>query len=471
MKNVGRIPDDQQGRMLMEALDASALEQQLPLYREALSMFVASGLISEATATAVEKLTFPSSGEHPPLETPYDRARRVGLITEAQLIPMRQEITRRIHSAEAKCSGTATLIYDHPATLKDAHFSTESRNENVIKVIPGGLVSMEHVTIEKSGDTKNHIEGNFTGLNAAILAEGGTIELRDSSIVSHAIGGNNVFSHGKDSCVKLKNVLLDAYGVASNRCLYAAFGGEIYAEDCELISRGSISSPVATDVGGGTITLHNCLVTALGNHCAALYSTGSISADHCVCTAPETEGMIIVGSNSISLKDTHVFSGQNQGVKFASELGEAQGVFTMEGGSLTAIEGPLFHVERDARIQLKNAAIACPSGEILALYRGFSPPGMEQPEPGQSKIVLSLTQQQLSGNLVSDSAHTLEVSLREGSTLRGSIYAPDSTVTLSRCSRWILTGDSTISRLNNEDSTFGNVILNGYQLNVTCDAT
>ena len=47
----------------------------------------------------------------------------------------------------------------------------------------------------------------------------------------------------------------------------------------------------------------------------------------------------------------------------------------MEGGSLTAAEGPLFQVELDARIVLKHTAIAVPSGQLLKLYRGFSPPG------------------------------------------------------------------------------------------------
>lgn len=452
----------------MQTLDASALEQQRPLYWAALKDFTASGLLSEEAARAIEALIDLPNEDIMHLQTPYDRALRQGIITEEQLIPMRQEITRRVHSAEARCSGTAAWIYDEAAEVRQQHFSTQNRNENVIKAVPGGAVVMEQVTIEKNGDTKNHIEGNFTGLNAAVLAEGGSVEIRDSEIVSHAIGGNNVFSHGSDSDIRLKNVLLDAYGAASNRCIYVAFGGRVDAEGCELISRGSISSPVATDVGGGTIRLRDCLVKALGSHCAALYSTGRIEAEHCVCVAPQTEGMIIVGSNSISLRDTHVFSGQNQGVKFASELGESSGVFSMTGGSLTATEGPLFQVELDAEIHMERVAVANPSGQLLRLYRGFSPPGMEQPDPGQSRICMELKGQTLSGSMVCDEKHTLEVSLQEESLLRGSIDAPDSAVTLSKNSLWILTGDSTIGNLVNEDEAGSNVILNGFQLNVTC---
>ncbi len=465
MENPGRIPNHQQGRILMQTLDASALEQQQTLYREALPVFVQQGLLTQNAADAIEPLIGLPNENLLHLVTPYDRALQMGIITQEQLVPMRQEITRQIHSPAAKCSGTAAHSYSDAASITDCILSTERQNENVIKSVPGGDVVLERVRIEKRGNTKNHIEGNFTGLNAAVLAEGGRLSIGDSQIVSHAIGGNNVFAHGAGSYISLKNVLLDAYGEASDRCVYVSFGGQVDAEHCEMVSRGSISSPVATDVGGGTIRLKHCVVKALGSHCAALYSTGQIEAEHCVCVAPETEGMIIVGSNSIFLRDSHVFSGQNQGVKFASELGEAQGKFTMIGGSLTAAEGPLFQVELDARIVLKHAAIAAPSGQILKLYCGFSPPGMEQPEPGQGLIQMELEQQLLTGSIESDRAHTLELRLCKGSLLTGSITAPASTVTLSCDSRWILTGNSTIGALINEDSTGKNVILNGFSLN------
>lgn len=464
MENTGRISDPQQGRILMQALDASALEQQQALYRNALPVFVEQGLLTQAEADAIIPLIGLPNEDVMHLLTPYDRALNAGIITQKQLVPMRQEITRQIHSPTAKCSGTAAHIYSETVSVTDCTLSTGQRNENVVKSIPGGNAALERVRIEKCGDTRNHIEGNFTGLNAAVLAEGGEISIADSQIISHAIGGNNVFAHGAGSHITLNNVLLDAYGAASNRCIYVSFGGQVDADHCEMTSRGSISSPVATDVGGGTIRLKNCVVKALGNHCAALYSTGRIEAEHCVCVAPETEGMIIVGSNSISLRDSHVFSGQNQGIKFASELGESQGVFTMEGGSLTAAEGPLFQVELDARIVLKHTAIAVPSGQLLKLYRGFSPPGMEQPEPGQSLIQMELEQQQLTGTMESDAMHTLELHLSHDSLFTGSITAPDSTITLSRDSRWILTGDSAIGTLLNDDPTGENVILNGFAL-------
>lgn len=93
---------------------------------------------------------------------------------------------------------------------------------------------------------------------------------------------------------------------------------------------------------------------------------------------------------------------------------------------------------------------------------------MEQPEPGQSLIRIELDGQQLSGTMESDEAHTLEVVLQNGSLLTGAISAPESIVRLSRDSRWILSGDSTIERLENADPEGGNVIQNGYQLSITC---
>lgn len=111
MENTGRISDPQQGRILMQALDASALEQQQALYRNALPVFVEQGLLTQAEADAIIPLIGLPNEDVMHLLTPYDRALNAGIITQKQLVPMRQEITRQIHSPTAKCSGTAAHIY------------------------------------------------------------------------------------------------------------------------------------------------------------------------------------------------------------------------------------------------------------------------------------------------------------------------------------------------------------------------
>lgn len=473
MTGVGRRPDDEAGRILMQTLEASTLTKRQPWYRDALAGFVVQQLISQEQALAIESLIGLPIEDIFHLETPYDKAQKAGILTRWQADVMDRYIFELAHSGTALCSGTAAYHFDKGVTtLTDAEFRTDQRDENVVKVSGGAVLRLRNVTIEKRGDTTDHSEGSFTGLNAAILAEGGQIVLEDSTVTSHAIGGNNVFAHGENSQIILKNVLLDAYGAASNRCVYVSFGGTLEAEGCEFVSRGSISSTVATDTGGGTIRLKNCLVKTLGGHCASLYSTGYIEAEHCICVAPETEGLIIVGGNTMELRDSCVFSGQGQGVKLTAAMEECAGTFTMTGGSLTVCEGPVISAERGAEITLRKVNIANPSGEAVVGRKAFAPPGVVQPPQPPALLHVVLQDQVLQGSIISDEQHVLKIDLEEGSRFTGCIN-PNGTaqamVRLSADSRWELTGDSILAELINEDPTGSNIVRNGYILQISVD--
>lgn len=470
MKKVGRRPDDEAGRILMQTLEASTLKRRQNWYAEALPGFVADGVITNQQAEGIRPYIGLPIDDIMHLETPYDKALRDGVITRQQAETMNGFIFERAHSSTALCSGTATYVYDAGVTnLNEGYYFTEARDDNVIKATCGAKVIMKNVAIEKRGDTTDHSEGSFTGLNAAVLAEGGSITMEDCSVISHAIGGNNVFVHGKDSSVTLKNVLLDAYGIASNRCIYVSFGGRLEAEGCEFVSRGSISSTVATDTGGGRIYLKDCLIKTLGGHCASLYSTGEIIAEHCLCMAPETEGLIIVGGNTMTLMDTCVFSGQGQGVKLTTAMESHAGTFTMIGGSLTACEGPVVSAEGKAEVTLRNVAIANPSKRAIVGVKKLVPPGIEKRGTEPSLLHVMLYEQELQGSIEADPEHTLSLELLEGSRLVGSINggaAAHTTLHISADSRWELTGDSVVDILVNEDSTGANIVTGGYSLKI-----
>lgn len=468
MNGVGRKEDREAGWALMQSLEASTLQKRQPWYLEALSLFLEEGTITAVQADAIKPYIGQPIEDIMHLETPYDKAKNAGVIDEAQSRRMNDYIFEKAHSGTALCSGTASQHFTKDATLSDAEFSTDKRNDSVCKASNGATVTMTNVKIYKSGDTTDHTEGSFTGLNAAVLAEGGSFIIQDSEIVSDAIGGNNVFAHGTGSHITLKNVLLDAYGAASNRCIFVSFGGEVEAEGCEFISRGSISSTVATDTGGGAIRLKDCLVKTLGGHCASLYSTGRIEAEHCVCVAPETEGIIIVGGNSITLKDTHIFSGQSQGVKFAADIEEDTGSFTMIGGSLSVCEGPVVASQGKANMLLDHVAIANPDGKAILGLKPMLMPGMEPPkDAAPEQIHVVLRNQTLTGEISGDVSCDILLEVTEGSVFKGRV-SQDCTAKVKIClsadSRLILTGDTVLSEFENEDLAGNNIEYNGFAL-------
>ena len=83
-------------------------------------------------------------------------------------------------------------------------------------------------------------------------------------------------------------------------------------------------------------------------------------------------------------------------------------------------------------------------------------------------VTLKLINQKIQGNIVVDSISTLDMNLTNKSSYEGVINNSNSAknikITLDKSSKLILTGDSYISELDDEDETYSNIILNGYKL-------
>ena len=456
MDSIGLLRPKHAGMAYIEKLDADSFQKRKLQRRRALDDFAAKGIISpEQAAKSKVFIDQDQSSDPHARKTPFRMAQEAGVLTEQQADALDDVITRITRGEKGLCTGSAVHLFDlGETTLDDQELTADGRDESVIKAVNGAVVRVQKGSITKNGDTTDHQEGSMTGLNAAVLAEGGTIYLEDLTVTSNALGGNNVYAHGKGSEVHLKNVRLDAYGAAANRCIYLSWGGKVTAENCEFTSRGFISSTVATDTGGGDIILNRCAVRNLGHNGASLYSTGNITATECICIAPECEGLIIVGNNTIDLTDCYVLSGEGQGVKIFTREG-AGGYFNMRNGLLSVCEGPVVYAcGNHGHVLLQNVKIANLPGQ----------------EPQISKLVVDMVQQYLQGNSGCDNLHALEVNLHDGSRYIGAINNDRKgnhvKVTLDATSVWELSGDSFVDELENEDASGANIITNGYLLTI-----
>lgn len=85
-------------------------------------------------------------------------------------------------------------------------------------------------------------------------------------------------------------------------------------------------------------------------------------------------------------------------------------------------------------------------------------------------VTLNLKNQNVSGNIVVDSISTLVMSLSNSSYYEGVINsskeAKSITLKLSKNSKIKLLGDSYVTSLDDEDSSYGNIDFNGYKLYV-----
>ena len=76
-------------------------------------------------------------------------------------------------------------------------FASDTADESALIVNTDADVALTDVTVTKTGDSNGGDNCNFYGLNAALLAMGGsTVTITGATITSDADGANGVFSYG-----------------------------------------------------------------------------------------------------------------------------------------------------------------------------------------------------------------------------------------------------------------------------------
>jgi hypothetical protein len=256
----------------------------------------------------------------------------------------------------------------------------------------------------------------------------------------------------------------------------ASGGGAVSVTDTVISTAGANSGAIATDRGGGTITVSGGSVTTSGQGSPAIYSTGAITATGGTYSATGSESAVIEGANSITLTDATLTSSKADkwGVLiYQSMSGDAsgtKGTFTMTGGSLanTAATGPLFYVTNSTGvITLKDVDVTAAGGVLVKAATG----SWGNSGSNGGTVVLTADGETLAGDLVSDSSSSISATLRNGTTMTGSINS--AALTLDATSVWNVTGDSQLTSLSDASGISGTTIanINGNGHTVTYDAS
>lgn len=235
--------------------------------------------------------------------------------------------------------------------LEDQVFGSTGNDENALR-ITGALVTLKNVEIMKEEGTSSSTEnGDFYGMNAALLATGGArVTVEDSAVHSAALNGNGLFSYGKGTGIFAKNVTITAEGSNSGG-LQTTGGALMEAENVTVSTAGNSSAAIRSDRGGGTVLVKGGTFRTEGYGSPAVYSTADISIEGADLSASRSEGAVIEGKNSIALKncrmegnmaDTRVMGGEtikeenvHTVMIYQSMSGDAEegtSSFSMEGG-------------------------------------------------------------------------------------------------------------------------------------------
>lgn len=334
------------------------------------------------------------------------------------------------------------------------------------------VIDIENSVFDKTGDTTSDDNSNFRGQNAVVLGiEGSQINIKGSNITSNSKGSNAVFATGEGSVINVENTNIHTKS-DSSRGLDATYKGTVNGKNLTITTEGAHSATLATDRGEGTITAEAAKLTTSGEGSPVIYSTGNIIVNNVNGIANNSEIGVVEGKNSITLTNSNVTGYKGNGfMLYQSFSGDAEsGIARLkaENNTLTThATGAFLYVNNTtAEVDLSNNTISMPNTSTLVKAAADSRWGKTGENGGH--LTLRTSNQELSGNIMADSISTIALNMTNGSSLVGTVNtdnaAKEVTVKLSKDSNWILTGDSYVKSLNNEDTTGSNIHLNGYKL-------
>ena len=385
--------------------------------------------------------------------------------------------------------GTSANTISEDGTIAGTSYASTGDDENALR-IDGAAVTLDGITVSKSaGATSNTEDGDFYGMNAALLAtNGAAVTIQNATVTSSAQNGNGVFSYGSGTTVNISDSTITTTADNSGG-IQTTGGGTTNAKNLTVTTSGNSSAAIRSDRGGGTVNVDSGSYTSNGYNSPAVYSTAAITVKNAALTANNSEALVIEGKNSIALEDCTV-SGNMSSTKgtssdenvhtvmiYQSMSGDADvgtSVFSMTGGSLTGKNGDLFYITNThcvltlSGVTLKNEDA---SGYLMRICGNSASHGWGTAGSNGAQVEMACEQQTLSGNILVDTISALNLTLKNGSSFTGTINITDNAeggtavsdnavVTIESGCTWTLTGDCTITSLTNN----GTIDLNGYTL-------
>jgi hypothetical protein len=367
-------------------------------------------------------------------------------------------------------------------------------------------------TITSTSAGTNADDASFYGMDAAILAygtnatasSGATISVTNGTITTSGAEGNGVFA-AMGGTVNINGTAISASG-GNAHALDAAHQGTLNITNVTATTSAASSSVVATDSGGGTVTIYGGTYTANGQRSAGIYSTGKFIVYGGTFTANNAEAVVLEGLNSVTIEPTSTTYGST---KLTGAGGDDRGIFLYQSTSGDASTGT-------ASFTMTNGSISytCDATATSACASGSTSSGQNNPATlfsvANTTATISLTDvtvtndtptstnsygtlltaaalnsgtwgtsgsnggnvtfsakgETLVGNVIVDSISTATLALSEdssgtGSTLTGAINSADTgktvSLTMDAASTWIVTGTSYLTSLTDSDTSYSNI--------------
>ena len=387
-------------------------------------------------------------------------------------------------------SYSATKEINENSTITSGDYTSTNKDENAL-LISGSTTEISNITVNKTGDSDGGDSTSFYGNNSAILAkDGANLTLINITVTTDATGANGVFSYGgsattNNSSSDGTSITISDSSITTTKDnsggIMTTGGGIMNASNLTIQTAGTSSAAIRTDRGGGTVNVDGGTYTTTGQGSPTIYSTANITVKNAKLVSKASEGIVIEGKNSVTIENTTLtdsntkLNGQSTTYKniflyqsMSGDAADGSATFTAKNSSITTNNGDTFYVTNTkAIINLENNSITNndSSGNFLRIQKD----SWGNTGSNGGEVTFNMTNQTAIGNIVVDSISTLEMNLSKSyyeGTINGDNSAKEISLKLSKDSTIKLTGDSYITSLEDEDTSYSNIDFNGYKLYV-----
>lgn len=332
----------------------------------------------------------------------------------------------------------AYIVDGIDAVIEGGTWTSEEADQTVFLVVNGGSLTIKDAAVVKTGGGESGSadaggggsdDYNFYGLNSAIVCVGedSTVNIEHCTVDTDAEGANAVFATDSSN-ITVSNLEINTLQ-NSSRGLYATYGGTITAETVSIITQGAHCAPLATDRGGGTVTVTGTdnYLEAHGDGSPCIYSTGSISVEGATGSSEQAQTLVIEGKNQVSLKDCYLTSSsENDGIMlYQSMSGDAAdkdasssvSTLTMEDTTIDYQgDGPLLYVTNTTtEVSISGCTFKNAGSQFVSAATGRW--GSDGSNGGS--LTLTIDGQSVDGEIAADSISSVLVKLVNGGTFDG----------------------------------------------------
>jgi len=346
-------------------------------------------------------------------------------------------------------------------------------DENAIHAYGGAIVKLTDFKVVRSSDaSKGEGSMNLFGVGAAVLDTEGMLYVKGGTVNTDASGAAGIFAYG-DGTVYVADTKI-ATQKNSSGGIHAADSGSLYAWNVEAVTNGNDSSALRSSGNGAVMVVNGGTFISNGIASPAIHCMADTAVNGAAFVANKSEAASIEGLGALrlyncSLTGNMAVDKRNdctwnvalyQGT--SGEPGAGNSIFEMNGGSLTAQSGGMFYTTNtESTFVLSGVKITYAEANefFLRCTGNNSQKGWGTPGENGANCRFSAFSQNMEGDIIWDSISTLDMDMRNGSTLTGAIiddetYTKDTgegycNLYLDKGCAWVVTGDSVLTVLEN----------------------